>query len=228
MPGNRPTNLRSGDRAESLGLLFLQSIAVLAPVPREEDVGIDAVATLVRDDGKGRLIAENSFYVQIKAKSVREIVYSGDEIRWLRQLQLPLFFGSVDLQASQVELYFGHVLSHVFVTPEKPAKLILHLDPVDISQFTAEEGHHENLGVPILSWGIAQNTSPNFHATAHAVLKSAIEEEQRNLKFRAIHWVEPIEWGTGGPVTIGVGSMQVRPPEAEFKTFGRDLMPFLM
>ena len=66
---------------EELGLLLLKSIAAVAPVPRPEDVGIDAVAPLLRIGPKGLLFAENSFYVQLKSDLERVIDYAGNEVR---------------------------------------------------------------------------------------------------------------------------------------------------
>ena len=39
VPARRGKNFRSGDLAEQLGLYLLQSMALVAPVPRTEDVG---------------------------------------------------------------------------------------------------------------------------------------------------------------------------------------------
>lgn len=39
MPAKRSINFRSGDLAEQLGLLILQNIALVAPIPRTEDRG---------------------------------------------------------------------------------------------------------------------------------------------------------------------------------------------
>lgn len=38
MPARRGKNFRSGDLAEQLGLYLLQSVALVAPVPRTEDI----------------------------------------------------------------------------------------------------------------------------------------------------------------------------------------------
>src|SRR5689334_9242475 len=43
--------LRSGDRAEQVGIDMLRDIAAVAPVPREEDFGIDAIATILENHG---------------------------------------------------------------------------------------------------------------------------------------------------------------------------------
>jgi hypothetical protein len=59
MPGRRSANLRSGDRAEGFGLEMLRAIAFVAPTPRTEDYGSDAVGTLFRRE-KQFLYAERS------------------------------------------------------------------------------------------------------------------------------------------------------------------------
>ena len=50
MPGIRLTSFRSGDLAEDLGIFLLKGVAVVAEVECQEDVGLDAVATLLRPD----------------------------------------------------------------------------------------------------------------------------------------------------------------------------------
>ena len=47
MPTKRGKNFRSGDIAEQLGLYLIQSVALGAPVPRTEDVGIDGYKSFV-------------------------------------------------------------------------------------------------------------------------------------------------------------------------------------
>ena len=48
MPGNKDRNLRSGYIHEELGVLLLRPVALVAPVPLWEDVGLDAVAMAPR------------------------------------------------------------------------------------------------------------------------------------------------------------------------------------
>src|SRR5262245_38945897 len=96
MVGRRHKDFRSGDLVESLGMVLLKSIAAVAEVSRTEDVGFDAVATLLRPGHNDFLLAEDSFFVQIKSSSVRRIDYGHDEVAWLRELQLPFFIASVD------------------------------------------------------------------------------------------------------------------------------------
>lgn len=82
----------------------------VAQIPRTEDVGIDVVATLIKDFDGHRYVAEDSFFVQIESSSFREIVYKEDEIRWLSELQLPYFIASVNRKKASIELYSTHFL----------------------------------------------------------------------------------------------------------------------
>jgi hypothetical protein len=59
MPGRRRTNCRSGDLNEHLGLLLPKGIAAVADMARPEDVGIDAVATLLRRDKRKMAFSSN-------------------------------------------------------------------------------------------------------------------------------------------------------------------------
>ena len=56
-------NFRKGNVAETLGTVLLQGLASVAPIPRTEDVGVDVVATVLRQD-QLTLFAENSFNAQ--------------------------------------------------------------------------------------------------------------------------------------------------------------------
>lgn len=69
--------------AEASALLLLQQVALVAPVPRTEDVGVDAVVTLHQAFDQRRLIAEDSLFVQIKSAGVDCIECSAEEVKWL-------------------------------------------------------------------------------------------------------------------------------------------------
>jgi hypothetical protein len=72
MPRSRDRNLRSGDQHEELGVVLLKTLALVAPVPRQEDLGHNAFATLIRPAGSRRLIPDLSFLVQLKSDSVSQ------------------------------------------------------------------------------------------------------------------------------------------------------------
>jgi hypothetical protein len=76
LSGRRLESYRVGDLNEELGILLLKSLAAVAPIPRQEDFGLDAVATLLRPDPNSRCVyAEKSFYVQFKTQSQNSISY---------------------------------------------------------------------------------------------------------------------------------------------------------
>jgi hypothetical protein len=104
MAGRRGRNLRGGDLAEGIGIELLRGFAAVAPVPRTEDIGIDAVYMLLRPAGQF-LFAEDPFLVQIKAASVRTVEFHNDAYRWLLQLKIPMFLASVNLKAASVDLH---------------------------------------------------------------------------------------------------------------------------
>lgn len=62
MVGRLHARFRSGNIAEYLGVLLLKGIAAVPEVPRQEDVGIDAVANLLRQDPDGNSYAEDSWF----------------------------------------------------------------------------------------------------------------------------------------------------------------------
>jgi hypothetical protein len=59
MAGRLRSSFRSGNLAEHLGLLLLKGIAAVADVPRTEDVGLDAIASLLRRDEDGNCYADS-------------------------------------------------------------------------------------------------------------------------------------------------------------------------
>src|SRR6516164_8976286 len=105
MAGRRRSSFRFGDLAEHLGLLLLKGIAAVAEVSRQEDVGLDAVASLLRRDDDGNCYAEDTFVVQLKSESVEKIEYEEHELTWFLGQTQPMFVGHVSLQESRISLY---------------------------------------------------------------------------------------------------------------------------
>lgn len=105
MPGRRRSNFRSGDLSEHLGLLLLKGIAAVADVPRQEDFGLDAVATLLRRDEDGNCYAEDGFAVQLKSDSETSLEYRDHELAWLLGQSQPMFVGLVSRRVARISLY---------------------------------------------------------------------------------------------------------------------------
>jgi hypothetical protein len=197
MAGRRHRDFRSGDLNEELGILLLKGVAAVATVPRPEDVGIDAVATLLRDGPEDTLIAENSFYVQFNSSGYRKVTYSGHEVRWLESLKLPFFLGSVRKEDSVLDLYATHRLSQVMLEMSHK-EVHLFLDTQDEGK-SGPDKRFVNIGPPLLSWSIRDFAKPEFAPWAYSVLKPYLDAEQRNIDYRGIRYIQQILWETGKP-----------------------------
>lgn len=199
MPAFRGKNLRSGDLAESTGLLLLQQVALVAPVPRTEDVGIDAVVTLHREFDPYKLIADESFFVQIKSSSVTSIDYSAEEIQWLYKLEVPLFYASVDMQTCTVNLYCSQQLAEAFVTDHKRTQLTIQFDgkPDCLDLVEARDGI-VRLGGPILSWSMTDCSKDRsgLRDRFYRVMKAHLARQRENLEFRYFGRVANYSWVT--------------------------------
>jgi hypothetical protein len=198
MPGIRDRNLRSGNIHEELGVLLLRPVALVAPVPMWEDVGLDAVATLLRPEGGRRLIPEDTFAVQLKASSLRTIPYADqDAARWLINLGLPFFIGSVRLADAAIDLYPTHGL---FKVRPHPGLKEVHLNLEDQAErFGSPEVAQIYIGPPALSWSANDLSNRAFSDNAYLVLKGHILAANRNMFGRAMGHFEPVLWITGKP-----------------------------
>lgn len=117
----RICNTREGYLHENLGCHLLRSISVVAQVPAYDDVGIDALATLLRPRVKQLKYAEGgTFGVQFKAESVEAIRYNWDakegkvkdmgHLEWLNDLEIPFFIGVIDPEKASLALYTTQLL----------------------------------------------------------------------------------------------------------------------
>jgi hypothetical protein len=197
MVGRRHKDFRSGDLSEEMGVLLLKGIAAVATVPRPEDVGIDAIATLLREGPQRMLVAENSFYVQLKAFGKKKVIYVGHEVRWLEALRLPFFLGVVRMNEAALDLYATHRLSQVLL--EKAWEEIhLYFEPTDEVRGGSDR-RFAHIGPPLLSWSMHELANPDFSSRAYSILKPYLDTEQRNIEYRPIGYLENIHWETGQP-----------------------------
>jgi hypothetical protein len=196
MPGRKDANLRSGDLQEDLGILLLKRVGLVAPVPRPEDAGVDAVVTLLRQDTTRHLIPEDTFFVQLKASSVREVDYeTEDEVRWLMGLELPLFIGSVRLADAAIDLYPTHSLQRVQRETKSIRKYRFQLDQLHESSGSLDL-RLVTLGPPAASWSVAQLSDPDFPRRAYAILKTHIAISRENIRNCPIGHFEALRWDT--------------------------------
>lgn len=199
MPGFRGKNLRSGDLAEQLGVLLLQNVSLVSPIPRTEDVGIDVVATLIKDYDGRRYIAEDSFFVQIKSASVTEITFKNEQVKWLVDLQLPFFIASVDKKKSTISLYSTNYLSDALV--HNPNRKEITFDLTDNSDYDCCDSN-ESIKIPVgpcvISWSFETFTiNQNFFNDFYTLLKCHIIISKKSMETRRVGVVELVSWETG-------------------------------
>lgn len=192
MPAFRGKNFRSGDLAEQLGLLLLQSLALVAPVPRTEDIGIDAVVTLLEDFDKYRFKASNSFYVQLKSTSVTSIAYMNDEVDWLFALELPFFVAEVDRTLNRIKLYCCHALHEAFVVNPRRARLCLEFENGICEGDFVSAGETIHIGPPICSWSMDDiETKEDLRAQFNAICKPIYRRQKLPWNYAASAGLKP-------------------------------------
>ncbi len=133
MPGRRDRNLLSGDLNEDLAVLMLRELSAVAPFRRQEDFGIDAMCTLVREEGRD-LLPEDTFAVQIKSSSVRSVTLTKSQREWLESVDVPFFHAVVDREAATLELYSYEWLTSLQL--ESAATLTIDPDPSETGTAT--------------------------------------------------------------------------------------------
>jgi hypothetical protein len=212
MPGKMDNNLRRAFLQEELGVYLLRGLAAVAPVPRPEDTGIDAIATLLRRDSSRQLTAEKSFYVQLKAVSVKTVEYNREQVRWLSELRLPMFIGSVDPKDSSLSLFTCHrALVAAYEGPFESMKLCVSPAKREETGWLKVESIDNDplkrratiwLGTPVLKWTPSDIARSDFLQNSFAVLSPLLECEDNNIRWRRIRFFGHLNWTTGTPATI--------------------------
>lgn len=223
MPGMRDRNLRSGDLHEELGIFLLKAVALVAPVPRQEDGGIDAFATLIRPEGTRRLIPDLSFLVQLKSQSEASVGYtSPDAMAWIRALDSPLLIGRVYLKQARIEL-FTTLRLHQILLEYRYDGVELLLDRRD-EDMSSPELRQADLGPPVHAWSLADMTDPSFLARSYGVLRPHVETLRCNIALRGIQSQRLLQWETGQPPTER-GEMMLVTPQVEIADTLRQMTP---
>lgn len=204
MPGRRLSSYRKGDWNEELGILLLKSLAAVAPIPRQEDFGLDAVGTLLRPVQNNLVYAEDSFYIQLKSESRKPLSYRDHALDWLENLQLPLFIGQVSRRDSSLRLFPAHVLNEFFVLRDfrnfKELVVKLH-DNGSAKRIVKEESYELSLGKPLLTININQASDSAFTENAYKILKDYLRLEHQNINSRRLRFYRHIKWTTNKKVS---------------------------
>jgi hypothetical protein len=172
--GALAANFRRANIAEGLAIQMIRPFAAVAPVPREEDFGVDLVGTLLYRKGK-RLIARDSFFAQVKTHTVAHFEFAGDGVDWLRQMRLPYFPVVANLEAASVSLYTVNHHRLAFAHHSRVGKIVFCVDGDGLDDFP--------LGDPLMTWTLHDASHPDFPTWACSILKPAIEVENFNQHY---------------------------------------------
>jgi hypothetical protein len=215
MAGRRGSNLRSGDLAEDLGILLLKGVAAVAEVQRQEDVGLDAVATLLRPDDDRNCYAEDTFVVQLKAESVPHVEYAADHaFKWFVQQSLPMFIGRVSLSDASIELY-PTIFANQAIWSLHSESVKMHFGNSSLPPALREQlrlpwtllkgtdtAAEVWLGEPVLRWTVSDLKKPGWAQDAYAVLKRFVPLIRREMELLSFGQSSVLKWATNDPESI--------------------------
>lgn len=149
------------------------------------------MATIIRREGR-RLLAEDSFFVQVKSASERKCEFRDEALDWLRALKLPYFLLSVDLRTTTLELRsIYNASSHPNYSDRRSITLCLDETPV----CNSGDEMQACLGGPILRWTPVDAASNEFQQRAYEILKAWVTLEMENILLRSIGMTQELKWG---------------------------------
>ena len=186
----RLRSYRQGDIAEGFGLQALRTIGLVAPVPRSEDVGVDAVLTLLERDG-GLLHARESCLIQIKSRSSGGPKFEGERLAWLRSLRLPLFYVLVDLKKLRIAIYALHRIEHLLATEDDVDSVVCTL---------TTRSHKENrhwIGPPVDEFELTDLADPTTVQRTGQLMKAHLDLALVNIALRKYGITCPVIWKQG-------------------------------
>ena len=229
MPSRLRTSFRSGNLAEHLGVLLLKGIAAVAEVPRTEDVGLDAVANLLRHGADGNCYAEDGFVVQLKSASAKSIEYRDHELLWLLGQSQPMFIGRVSLQDSRISLYPTlHVNQAVLACYAEQVTLQFGAHPKHIMELYPWTGGNPCtvwLGEPLLEWAVSDLTDAAWLSSAYEIMKRFLGIARRELDLLALGQCSQLEWGKNNKDSIRSSFKMIKGNPKDFRTVAQQSLP---
>ena len=201
MPGRLRTSFRSGNLAEDLGLLLLKGIAAVADVPRTEDVGLDAIATLLRRASDGNCYAEDGFVVQLKSYSETSIEYRDHELSWLLGQSQPMFIGRVLLPESRISLY-PTLFANQAALALDPKQITIEFgygkySPTDdLYSWTGADSNSATvwIGEPLLEWTLDDLSDPTWVSSAYETMKRFLAIARREHDLLTLGQCSHVVW----------------------------------
>ncbi len=236
MPGRLRSSYRSGNLAEDLGLLLLKGIAALAEVSRPEDVGLDAIASLLRRDPDGNCYAEDTFVVQLKSDSATALEYRNHELKWLVGQSQPMFIGLVSLNDSRISLYPTlYVNQAVLALNSKEITIRFGKSGIPSlcagvqTSWVGGPDHSATvwLGEPLLKWTLDELADPKWSTSAYEILKRYLGIARREYELLSFGQYSQLEWSTNDRNSIQSALMMMKGHPDDLPSLAEQCMPGL-
>jgi len=124
-PGSYSPNLHEGARSEYLAQYVLSAFGTSAPVPHQEDHGIDLNCTLVEREGGQRAWPIAYFSVQVKSEGDPWEFGLANSVRWLVKYPAPLMLCVVHKRALRLRIYQTTGRFSIGALEELPSTMVL-------------------------------------------------------------------------------------------------------
>lgn len=219
MPGGRARSFRLGDRSELLVEHLLGGVAFTIRVPRQEDIGIDFMCSLITGPhGVSLLKAGPFFSVQAKSSTEAVIYEKPHELDWIMHQENPLLICVADREASAMDVYSTWNLICAIQggwNGQKPASRI-NLCPGDSSgewpwiRNNPDGSQDVFLGKPIIRITHDQVFNENSTTAIADVLEGWVAIDRENIVNRhaGLNWVVgPLAYETGKPLAGAHGGI---------------------
>jgi hypothetical protein len=207
MPGARLRSFRLGDRSELLVEQLLTSIAFTAPVPRQEDHGIDFFCNLYSYEGQ--LLKAGAFFtVQSKSKADALPYTKAHELEWIKNQENPMLLCVANRSALAVDVYSTWNLVCAALNGwrgEQAASRITLVPDADYNVWPGVEDHDDRsqevlLGKPIVRITDADTFDDSRMQEIADVLGQWVALDRTNIvnRYAGMDWVVgPLSYETG-------------------------------
>ena len=219
MSGGRSRTFRLGDRSELLVEHLLAGIAFTTRVPRQEDIGIDFMCSLITGShGAGLLKAGPFFSVQAKSSAEAVVYEKAHELEWIMHQENPLLICVADRAASAMDVYSTWNLICAVQRGwqgQAPANCIRLCPGQSSGEWTGVRDNPDGsqdvlLGKPILRITHEQVFDENSTKEIAEVLEGWVAIDRENIVNRhaGMNWVVgPLAYETGKPLTGAHGGI---------------------
>ena len=210
MSGGRARSFRLGDRSELLVEHLLAGVAFTTRVPRQEDIGIDFMCSLITGSHRASLLKAGPFF-SVQSKSSRKaLVYKKPhQLDWIRNQQNPLLICVADRRANAMDVYSTWNLSCAVQSGWKGQEpKYIRLCPGEVAaEWPGVRPNPDGsldvlLGKPIIRITQEQVFAEKSTAEIAEVLEGWIRIDRENIvnRYAGLHWaVGPRAYETGKP-----------------------------